>query len=193
MKILLTSALIDSNFDDRKEEYLKSIKYFKSEELLDKVSIIETVVKSGSFLETLGYDVFYSNTLNTTLRNKGVKEIIAIKKYLDQSNIVGDELVIKLTGRYRLESNLFMDSIINSDNDAYYLPVKQQIFFGCFAIKKKYFDEFINSLNIEEMENRMINIELVFANYLKSKQIKKKELEKLDLYSNINNDDVVIW
>lgn len=193
MKIILTSALINKHFDERKEEYLKSIKYFEEEQLLHRVSIIETVIESNSFLEELGYDVFYSKTLNNNLKNKGVKEILAIKKYLDSINIDADELVVKLTGRYRLESNFFINSIMEGDNDAYYLQVDNQTFFGCFAIKKKYLDEFISTLNLQEMEIGMINIELMFANYLRNKKIKKKKLKRLDLHSNINNDGIVIW
>lgn len=194
MKLLLTSAIIEAHYDERKNEYLESVSYIDSIGLKNYVFFIETILSKDHFIEDLQIPVFYSNTHLDYLRNKGVKEILALAKFLNSIEIVEDEMIIKLTGRYRFISDFFIKEVEKQEYDLYYTTRDFQSFFGCFAIRKKYFIEFINSLNLVEMENRMINIELEFLNFIKRRDdINSKVYNKIDVYSKINNETVVLW
>lgn len=193
MKILFTSAIIEQNFEERKEEYLKSLTFLKENGLVDSIQIIETVLESDSFFEQLGYKIFYSKTHKPNLKNKGVKEILALKSYLQNAELSDNEMLIKITGRYKFLDTFFLKTVNNDKFDFYYLPVKNQVFFGCIAMRKKYFVELINSIDLNVMEKYMINIESKTYEYLQQKSFKKFEFDKINFYSNINNQKVVIW
>jgi len=194
MKIILTSAIIKDFYEERKDEYKKSIDFFENIGFKNDIFFIETVIKGDSYLEDFGVNVFYSKTNDNNLRNKGVKEIIAIKKFFEDKIINDNEIIVKLTGRYKFISDSFLKEIKNGENDLYYTTSDGQAFFGCFAIRKKFIIDFINSLNLSEMERNMINIEFEFINFInKRKDINSKLINKIDVYSNINNQKVVLW
>jgi hypothetical protein len=193
MKIIITSAIIPEFYEQRKIEYLDSLNIISRQVEKNNIIILETVLSGGSFFEEIGFDVFYSQTHNNSLKNKGVKEANAIINFFEKRKIDDDELVVKLTGRYKLLSNYFFDIVNHNNYDCYYLPHENQVFFGCFAIRKKFFSHFLKNLDINYMENRMINIELMFSEFLGNFNIKSYRLDKLELYSNINNNHKVIW
>lgn len=194
MKLLLTSAIIEDHYQERKNEYLESIHTIDSIGLKSDVFLIETVLSKGHFIEDLSIPVFYSNTHVEHLRNKGVKEILALSNFFNSQEIVDNEMIIKLTGRYRFISDFFIREVQKQEYDLYHTNRGSQSFFGCFAIRKKYFVEFINSLNIVEMENKTINIELEFFNFIQRRDdINSKLYNKIDVYSKINNQTVVLW
>jgi hypothetical protein len=194
MKILLTSATIPSFFEERKNEYQESIDFIKNHSLNGNSTIIETVLFEKSFLEEFDLEIFYSKTHNETIKNKGVKEIMALNSYFYNNKIDDNEMIIKMTGRYRFLSEKFIKEIQKDDFDAYYTTEGNQVFFGCFALRKKYLIEFINSIDLDEMEKNMINVEKKFYDFLQIKNnIKLKHIDKIDVYSKINNKVVVIW
>jgi len=188
LKVLFTSALIDYKFDIRKYEYIKS--YNKLTEYIDKkdIYIIECYKNEYHFLE----NVFYSNTNNDNLNNKGVKELMAIIKFLETHKIDDDELIVKMTGRYLLLDDTFLKNITGYDcyirKDKY-----NQVFFGLFAIKFKIFKQFLDYVDLNFLETHMVNVEKALSMYLDKFNINYYEFNKLNLYSNINNEDIVIW
>jgi hypothetical protein len=195
MKIIYTSALIDSFYEERKLEYKNCIEYFIKKKLFNDLFVVETVVGSNSFLE-LEYNanVFYSHTYNESIKNKGVKEILAIKRFLEDNPFDDEEMVVKMTGRYLLIDNYFLDEVQKKEFDAYVKKASDgQVFFGCFAIKNKIFKKFINSINLDKLEADMKNVELEFSEFLNIENVNHKDLNSLGVYSNINNQAKVYW
>lgn len=201
IRILFTAALIDLNFDERKKEYIKTL------EVLDSYGytncyIVEAIKSDGpTFLEKHSQNVIYSNVNNSSLRNKGVNEAQSIKKALNQFKFDDNDMIIKITGRYFFTSDTFLIKVKNSPEfDAFFKTgAGEQIFTGCFALRYKYFKEFIYQLDLEVMESNMINIEWKLAQYiesLKTKNIKIMKLDQLDITANIfgnGNSALYYW
>lgn len=197
MKVLFTSAIINSYYEQRKKEYIDSFNILTN--FFDKknIHIVECFSHERiDFLENLNDNVFYTKT-NSEFRNKGVKEANGLISFIMNSTnqIKEEELIIKQTGRYKFINNNFINTIKNTSYDSYVKidQTKIQCFTGLFAIKFKYLKEFLFNLNLQKMEDCMINIERELFIYLNTKNIKTCTLSEIGLYSNINNDSIVIW
>ena len=82
MLILFTSALKESFFEKRKEEYINSYEQLKKI-CNHKIQILECLDNGDSktFLDGLSDNVLYTKK-NYRFRNKGVNEILNIKYFL---------------------------------------------------------------------------------------------------------------
>lgn len=193
MKILYTTALINNYYEERKKEYLMSYNKLLEKFNNNDIYIIECVSnEKNTYLNQLN-NVFYTNTHDNNLKNKGVKEVLGLKKFIENNYIDDNEFIIKLTGRY-LFINFDIFNIVSNNYDCY---VKKddynQIFFGCFICKFKIFKDFLFNINLEFLEKNMINIEKEFADYINNNKINYFGLNKLNIYSKINNTDIVYW
>ena len=106
--LLFMTCLINDGYDIRKNQYITSINILK--ELTYnfknfKIVIIENNGKRKTFLDDLGYDVFYTNNNFLDTSNKGIKELHDIFDCISKYNIDESDFIIKLTGRYLFESN----------------------------------------------------------------------------------------
>ena len=195
MKVLFTTALIESFFEERTNEYLESFKVIKEYFLPDDIKIIECYLKkSKCFLEELKCETFFSET-DGDFRNKGVKEALAIRAFIEQCFIDEDEIVIKLTGRYRLTSSYIIDEIVrNPDIDSFVRSgTGPQYFTGFFAMRFRNFKSFFQGLDLNNMEGNSINIETELFNFIQNNNFNNKVYDRIDVYSNINNTDKVKW
>jgi hypothetical protein len=124
---IVTASLIQNgNQDKREREYREgiqalqnSLKEFPSLKANSKIIIVENNGKRPTFLEEFGEDVLYTdNNFPKQIYNKGVKEIMDVIAVMDKYNIQGDDMVVKVTGRYTILPNSpFMKTIAERSPD----------------------------------------------------------------------------
>ena len=197
MLILFTSALTEEFFEKRKIEYLTSYQKITELKLNNNTCILECLNDgiNKTFLDDLDCEIYYTGQ-NFKFKNKGVNEILNINWFLQKKEILEDEFILKITGRYLLINDSFINTIDKFSN-TYDVILRRdnhgQVFFGCLGMKKKVLVDFINSHNWLDIESRFISIELVFSNFLKTRQYKILEVGKINIYCNINNNDINIF
>jgi hypothetical protein len=103
----------------REQQYIKSFEDIKKhQELFESITIIETISKSDvDYITKTEFDNYYSEIGNKH-NNKGFNWVLHIENFLNHSIIGLDEIVIFITGRYRLLNGNFID-IINEYNTIY--------------------------------------------------------------------------
>lgn len=194
MKILFTSAVIEYNYEVRKNQYIESFK--KLCECVDKsdIYIVETILSGGSFMEELTDNVYYTNVNNSNLKNKGVNELLSLKKFFDMVDFDEDEKLLKITGRYLLLSDHFINFCdgTNYNNIGKKTKDQIQIFTGCFQTRYGIFNRFINTVNYNVIEKSMINIEKVFYDFLK-KIDNVHFVDKIDIQCQINKNNYLTY
>jgi hypothetical protein len=173
------------NNNDRVLEYTDSINSI-SEFILDGIIpiIVENNGKRKTFLDDFWIDVHYTENNNNSFKHKGINELMDIKSVISEYNIQDDDIIIKLTGRYKiLDSSFFKIVIDNSDiYDAFmkffnvskeeYL--KNDCILGLFAIRCKYLKEFEYDTELEIPETQ-------FAEYVRRSNCRICEIERLGL------------
>ena len=117
--------------------------------------------------------------------HKGVNELLDIKEVINQYNIKDEDIIIKLTGRYKLLNLNFINFVKHNINDYdafvkfYNVCTKQYMFDDCvlglFAVKCKYLKEFKYTF--------LKSAECEFADYIRKNVDKNKikEVRRLDL------------
>ena len=126
--LVITSCLNNrygiKDFDNRKKRYIECIENAKliNKELNNKLKII-IVENNGSrntFLDELGVDVLYTENnklcFNNVILHKGPNELMDIKAVINRYNINDNDMIIKLTGRYKLLSSSFFKLILENNN-----------------------------------------------------------------------------
>jgi hypothetical protein len=186
--------------NERKERYLYSI----SETLKVLPSIIKPLIVENNGQRDTYLDHFYHNqrqhvkvfyTDNNTqyFKSKGINEFLDIKEVIDRYGIEDDDIIIKLTGRYRaLSSNFFKDVIKNQNKfDAFvkFFNISSLNFeqydsiLGCFALRAKYIKLF-NHYSIDNYKSA----EIAFAKYIRFCGVNLKEIEQLDIECCFSDD-----
>ena len=171
MRIISTSALIPTKFESRKIEYEKAFKKIKEIFFEDTIVILECFSNGVSFFENFDCEVFLTHTHNENIRNKGVLEIMGLKKYFD-SVPVSEGLIVKVTGRYQFIDDNFKRQILNNQGFDFYGKLTDnstQVFTGCFAMKELLLREFLTSQDLIEMESKSINIEKVLFDFISNR------------------------
>ncbi len=170
--IICTAALIDNQAKTRQQEYknaLTSLVQFGFHPY-----VFESIKRKSSFLDNLSHHIFYTQTNNTALRNKGVNEAMSMIEGLKMSHFSPNDMMIKITGRYCFKDDSFIrlvethpeiDIFIKRDSHS-------TAFTGCYAIRYKHLLNFLNNLDLAKMERYMICIEREFDDYVK--QVQKK-------------------
>ncbi len=189
MKVLATSALIPENYQIRKWEYQQSFSTINR--FGHDLYVTECYQEAGpAFIEEYSKNVYYSN-VNANLRNKGVNETNALIKAFEYFNFDPEDLIVKITGRYILETDSFFKNL--EDFDCVYNPRGDQAFFGCFALKARIFYDMLCSFDKSKMEEEMINVEYLIARYIEKHSIKTKLVNQIGMRCNIaHNGDVLI-
>lgn len=187
--IITTSIInkIDSNTNiiHRQNRYIESITQILnliSSDLDIKPIIVENNGLRETYLNNLNCDILYTDNNKFNYNHKGENELLDIKEVINKYNIQDDDIIIKLTGRYKL-MNLNFINLVKNDiyHDAFVkffnVCTKQYMFDDCvlglFAIKCKYLKEFkYNFLRSAECE---------FAEYVRKNVSKLKEVNELFL------------
>lgn len=148
-----------------------------------KPIIVENNGLRQTFLDDLKCDVCYTDNNFIDYYHKGENELLDIKEVINRYNIKDDDIIIKITGRYKLLNLNFINLVKNNNEcDAFvkFFNVCTQEFvfndciLGLFAIKCKYLKEFkFNFLKCPEYE---------FADYVRKNVNKNNLMEVNQLY-----------
>ena len=116
-----------------------------------KPIIVDNSGKRDKYFYELCDSLFTENN-KTEFPHKGGNELLDIKQVIQEYNIRDNDIIIKLTGRYRLLNNSFFDMVINNVHkyEAFikFFNVDAKEFMhddcvlGLFAIKCKYLKKF---------------------------------------------------
>jgi len=158
-----------------------------------KVVIVENNGYRETFLREFDCDICYTENNKFLFNHKGGNELLDMKQVIQHYNIRDDDMILKLTGRYKLLNANFIEVVKrNPDYDAFVkffnVCTKKYIFNDCvlglFAVKCKYVKDFqyqfVQSAecdfavyirkNVEEtkiMEMKQLHLECCFADDLR--------------------------
>ena len=153
--------------------------------------IVENNGKRKTILDDFNIPVHYTNNNTCIFPHKGMKEMLDIQSAMDAFNIKGDDIVIKITGRYNVLNSTFFDFVIqNKDNyDIFmkYFNVSAQIYndndcvLGLFAMRAKYLRAF-------SYHQRNYSVEVQFAEYTHTLQRPIYKCDNLHLHCIFSDD-----
>lgn len=191
--IIMTSALIDTDYERRKQEYIRGVTTIQSYGI--EPWIIESMPITSSFFDALSNQVLYPQTNNPSLTNKGVKELMSIRACLPYLPFNDEDLIIKLTGRYWLYERTFIDTVQAGDYDAYvyfgkYFLMQHQIFTGCFALRWKYFKQFVQEADLEKAEKETIDFETMLPDFIRDHNLRMQIVDPLYVEARIFFDQI---
>jgi hypothetical protein len=195
--IIITTSILNKvdiqNHVHRQNRYIESIQQLLkliNNDVNIKPIIVENNGLRQTYLDNLNCDICYTNNNKFNLVHKGGNELLDIKEVINRYNIQDDDVIIKLTGRYKLLDLDFIN-LVKSNHNNYDAFVKffnvctlqymvDDCVLGLFAIKCKYIREFnynyikspecefaeyvrknIKNNNVMEVEN--LNLECCFA------------------------------
>lgn len=173
------------NENDRVIEYkegIHSILYYISDKI--KPIIIENNGKRGTFLDEFGIDVHYTENNKESFKHKGINELMDIKSAISAYNIKDDDIIIKLTGRYKLIDDSFFKTVIeNAESYDAFIKffnvfteefMEKDCVLGLLAIRCKYLKSFNYDSELEIPETQ-------FAEYVRKSDCRICEMKHLGL------------
>jgi hypothetical protein len=199
--IIITTSILNKkgvkDEDHRKNRYIDCIQQLLNlveNDPLIKPIIVENNGQRQTFLDDLNCDVFYTDNNKKDFEHKGENELLDIKDVINNYNIQDDDVIIKLTGRYKILTMNFLESVkMHNDNiDAFVkffnVCTKEYMFDDCvlglFSIRCKYLKNFtyhflrspecefadyvrkvVNNENLMEIEH--LDLECCFADDLR--------------------------
>lgn len=181
-----------TNHNHRKNRYINSINstlnLIKNKNI--KPIIVENNEKRQTYLDGLNCDIVYTDNNRLHFKEKAVNELYDIKHVINHYKIQEDDVVIKLTGRYKILNSSFFDLVENNfgkyDSFVKFFNVctlkymNNDCVLGLFATKCKHivnfnykcikspeveFATYIRNKNIYEVNN--LNLECCFADNLR--------------------------
>lgn len=147
------------NSTHRQNLYMKNIQQLL--QLIENIKGIKPIVveNNGSrhtYLDDLDCDICYTDNNTSSFTHKGEIELLDIKKVINKYTIQDDDVIIKLTGRYKLLNLNFIHLVQNNMNnyDAFVkffnVCTRKYVFDDCvlglFSIRCKYLKDFQYSL-----------------------------------------------
>lgn len=185
MLVIATSADIPLMKEMRDSEYLESISWLKKNITdQEKVIFLESVIDKSSFIEKY-YSVYYSKTHNPDYQNIGANLGNSMKRLFEIFD-TDEDLICQITGRYHLKDRYFFDTIFqNPGYDFYGKDVGGQYFTGCFALKKDYLIDWLNTTDWDQLNYGMINIEKCLYDYVKTNNLKVYEIDSIHMKCNV--------
>lgn len=197
--ILFTSAIISKHEKEREAEYFNSYQNLLTFIPESQIQVIECYLTNDLYFRNpiakYAKKIFYSNTHNPYIRNKGVLEAKGLIEFFNKTKISDDQVCIKLTGRYYMMESEFIEA--SKKHDACYTTDSHnQAFTGCIAMRARLFKEFLLNLDLDQMERDMINIEFLAARFLEKKSeegFSVHHMKPIHVWSKINNESIVCW
>jgi len=164
------------NYEERKARYLhcipSAVEQWKSIFLTTPIIVENTQVQPTYLNDIKGANVIYTQNNTNLVWHKGRNELLDIKEVIKQLNIEDNDIVIKLTGRYKVLDNYFFKLIndnLNSSNPcnafAKFYNVCTQKYtqgdcvLGLIATRCKFWKEF-------NYANNVLSPEVQFARYI---------------------------
>jgi len=194
--LVFTASLLTSRFqaapEKRINEYVSAIQ----ETLLHLPSSIRPIIvenngKRTTCLEQFTHHgqsvpVIYTTNNETTYKSKGVNELLDLHEVIQRMNIQGNDMIIKLTGRYSIISSAFFNEVIEheSDYDAFikFFNVctmeyqENDCVLGLYAIRAY----LLKGWNPYSIDNHS-SAEVAFARYVRRSAPRMKEMNRLDI------------
>ena len=200
--IIITTSIFNINggankdLTHRQRRYVDSISNLLQliqNDVSIKPIIVENNGLSNTYLDRLNCEVCYTNNNQFRYPHKGMHELLDIKDVIKQYNIQDEDVIIKLTGRYKVLDLSFINLVKkNMDtHDAFlkFFRVSEKIYMfndcvlGLFSIKCKFLKDFkykcVTSPEVEFaeyvresidkdklMEVQQLNLECCFADDL---------------------------
>jgi len=194
--IVCTAALIPEQYAVRQDEYTKSL--LKLHEFGFIPYVVEPCLPKNShtFLDDYAI-VYYSNTNNFRLINKGVNECVSLLAAFSQWTFDDEDIIIKTTGRYYFNTDHFIQLINQHPECDMFIrwgkgqPIEfvsaGHVFTGCYAIRYKYFKDMLNRINFNTMEHALVPVEAIVAEYATKCLPPEKVMavEKLDMTARV--------
>lgn len=190
----------NKDIDERKDRYLYAIK--ETLKILPyeiKPIIVENNGKRETYLDNFYHHhkqhvkVFYTDNNRYQFKSKGINELLDIKEVIHKYGIEDDDIIIKLTGRYRATSLSFFRDVIKNENkyDAFIkffgtcslMFDKYDCILGCYAMRTKYIKLF-NEYSIDNYKSA----EIAFARYSRFCGARIKEIEELNIECSFSDD-----
>ena len=194
--LIITSSLLTIRFqaapEKRMDEYLTAI----SETLYHLPASIRPVIVENNGKRTTCLEQFthhgqavpvvYTTNNEQRYKSKGVNELLDLHEVIHRMNIQGNDIVIKLTGRYSMRSSVFFNEVITceSEYDAFikFFNVCRMEFqeddcvLGLYAIRAY----LLKGWNPYSIENHS-SAEVAFARYVRRSVPRIKEMNTLDV------------
>lgn len=198
IKIIYTSALIPDKFQERKQEYIKSLEIIKKLGYINDTYVVESGFKSDkSFFELYCPNIFYSGTNDTTIKKvKSVNEARALISAFKHFSFDDEDFLVKITGRYLFNKDSifqFLQSHHGVDAVVSWRSNEKKIFqTGCFVLRGKYFKDWLNQIDLVKM--KIIECELTdYIEKMRSNGAKIVILDKIGISANPGNSGMVQW
>jgi len=189
--------------EQRKEEYLFSI----SETLSHLPHTIQPIIveNNGQRETYLDYFTHHSTKVSVvyttnnihSFKNKGVNELLDIQEVIRVKNIKPDDIIIKITGRYRMLSPDFFNVVLRYQNEydafvKFYGSCSLQYemydcILGCYAMRSMY----VSMFHYYQM-NQYDSPEVAFATYVRRMLPRINEIENLCLECKFSEDGRVL-
>lgn len=203
--LILTASLYTKRFTinpRREEEYLSAI----HQTLSHLPDTIQPVIVENNGLRPTCLDQFihhgkrvqviYTDHNRHIFKSKGVNELLDLHTVIDQMGIQANDMIIKLTGRYRITSvDFFKDIIEQKQYDAFvkFYDVcqlkwdKNDCVLGCYAVRAF----LLKSWNPYSIEN-YISAERAFAKYIQLSGAHIREMERLGVQCHFSEDGRIL-
>jgi hypothetical protein len=157
--IIITTSIIHKQgvIDDvhRQRRYIESIQqllHLVENDIWIKPIIVENNGSRETYLDKLNCEVCYTDNNKSELYHKGLNELMDIKDVITKYDIDDNDIVIKLTGRYKLLDVSYINTV-KKHRDQYHAFVKffnvcekafmsNDCVLGLFAIQCKYLKSF---------------------------------------------------
>ena len=183
--------------EHRKRTYIESITH-TLKVLPDGIKpiIVENNGQRPTFLDDFGVDVLYTDNNKFSFPSKAGNELLDIRSVIHRFGIKDDDMVIKLTGRYKVMSSKFFREVLDDreGHDAFmkffnvctkkYTPGTDCVL-GLIAMHARHFNAF------EYKYLRTISTESEMAMYV-AKTCKCKEMDDLDLLCCFADDHTIL-
>lgn len=167
VKIFCTAALIGSDYESRKREYIRGLNLLRGHGC--DPYLVEAAAVGPTFLDEYCNHVCYTRSNSTGYISKGLKEAHSLLVGLKQFKFNPNDMIIKFTARYQLVSDEFIqlvednpdaDAIVRAwhENDAYT---------ALYAMKLEYLLDFLeNYVDYNKLAHIDFCIEHLFGAYI---------------------------
>lgn len=206
--LLLTTSILNRHGLQQQAERQRRYEYAIMESLRHLPAEIQPILvenngRRATFLDHFQHQgkpvpvVYTDNNKQNYYKSKGVNEMLDIKEVIRRQGIQSDDILIKLTGRYRITSPRFFEELLAHQND-YDAFVKffgtcslqwerYDCILGCYAMRVRYLQLF----QPMSMEN-CASAEIAFARYVRFCGARLKEVSQLDLECQFAEDNRIL-
>jgi len=144
------------DFNERKKRYIMCINKileFLKEYPDIKPIIVENNGDKDTYLNDIDCEVLYTNNNSIDTEHKGINEMIDIQDTIKHLSANDDDMIIKITGRYRMREPKFIEVVTqNIDNYDAFIKCynvctkkreKYDMILGLYALRCKYIKQII--------------------------------------------------